>query len=313
MIKNKRWGKKIEDKRDWKQYQKELVTRHEIYLDLDFAENWDKELIELNKCKKGAPYKFPTSYIQLQAFWLEKFPSRGVEGISKKLCEANLLPDYNDHSTIMRRVKKLNLKFNIPKGVHLNIGTDGSGFKQDNAGEYFQNTYGKERKKYAKVVITATKEEILAVDVYIEKKGGDNEIKVAIRHIIEIQKNGGIIDKVYDDGAFDVKKYYNFLETNDIESAIRPRSDATTKSKGSLRRKKEVIKFKKLGYKDWAKEKEYGHRWPMTEGHFSAIKVGYGEKTRARKEENVLIELRRKVWIYNEVKKYGKIRCGAMV
>ena len=109
------------------------------------------------------------------------------------------------------------------------------------------------------------------------------------------------------DGAFDVKDFFNFLEKNDIESAIRNRSNASTKAKGSMRRKKEVLKFKELGYKKWAEEKEYGMRWSMTEGHFSAIKRCYSDNSRGKKRKNILLELKRKVWIYNEVRKYGKL------
>ena len=35
--KGKRWGKKREDKRDWKKYNEELVVRGEFLLDLDWV------------------------------------------------------------------------------------------------------------------------------------------------------------------------------------------------------------------------------------------------------------------------------------
>ncbi|MCK5283299.1 MAG: hypothetical protein KAK00_07865, partial [Nanoarchaeota archaeon] len=74
-----------------------------------------------------------------------------------------------------------------------------------------------------------------------------------------------------------------------------------------IQRKKEVLKFKELGYKKWAKEKDYGMRWPMTEGHFSGIKRGYGDCANAKKIENIFLELKRKVWIYDKVRKYGGV------
>jgi hypothetical protein len=307
MAKNKRWGKEFIDKRDHKQYQNEVLKRYEIFLDLDWTKSWDKELIQMNEGKRGAKFQYPNSMIEWQALLVEKFTTRGAESISRKLENFGLIPKCNDHSTIHRRLLRLDLKFDVPKGVAIHEGTDGSGFKMTNGGEYFQDKYGKSRRKFARVIITATKDEILDVDVVVNEKGSLTEPDAGKNHITKIIEDGGIIDKSYNDGAFDTKDFFNFLEKHNIKSAIRNRSDATKKAKGSLRRKKEVIKFKELGYKEWSRITEYGMRWPMTEGHFSAIKRCYGENSRGKKTENILIELKRKVWIYNKVKKYGRL------
>lgn len=79
----------------------------------------------------------------------------------------NLIPQCNDHATIHRRILEMNLEFKTPKGVKLKVGTDGSGMKITNSGEYFQSKYGKSRRKIAKLIITATKDDILAVDVFV--------------------------------------------------------------------------------------------------------------------------------------------------
>ena len=306
MVKNKRWGKEFEDKRDHKAYQAELLRRYEIYLDLEWVALWGDELIEMNTGKKGAPFEYPNSMIKYQSLLVEKFSTRGAEAITRKLEGFNLIPKCNDHATIHRRVLKMDLKFAIPKGVEIHEGTDGSGFKMTNSGEYFQDKYGKARRKFARVIITATKDDILAVEVVVNEKGSLSEPNVAKKHLTSIIEQGGNVVKSYDDGAFDVRDFFNFLEQYEIESAIRNRSNASTKARGSMRRKKEVLKFKELGYKDWAKEKNYGMRWPMTEGHFSGIKRGYGDCANAKKIGNVLLELKRKVWIYYRVRKYGK-------
>lgn len=307
MAKTERWGKPFEDKRDWQHYNDELVKRHEIYLDLDWVATWVPELAEMNKGKRGAPYQFPNSMITFQAFLVEKFTTRGAEAITRKLESFDVIPRYNDHATIHRRVLKMGLEFDIPKGK-LETGTDGSGMKMTNAGEYFQATYGKTQRKFAKVVITATKEDILAVDVVICEKGNASEVHIGEKHLEEIISKGGEIVKVYNDGAFDSRSYFNTLQKHNIASAIRIRANASTKSRGSYRRKKEVLLFKELGYTQWSKTSGYGHRWPKTEGHFSGLKRGYGDAARAKKRENVLIEIKRKVWIYDQVRKYGRIK-----
>lgn len=308
MTTTKRWGSVFEDKRDWKQYQDELVKRYEIYLDLEWVASWDSELKLMNKGKRGSPFQFPNSMITFQAFFVEKFTTRGAEAITRKLESYKLIPQGNDHATIHRRILKMSLAFATPKRVELHVGTDGSGMKMTNAGEYFQDKYGKARRKFAKLIITATKDDILAVDVVVCEKGKASEPKIAEQQLTAIITNEGQIEKVYDDGAFDTRPYFNFLEKNNIESAIRIRANATTKSGGSYRRKKEVLEFKELEFKDWSKKKDYGQRWPMTEGHFSGIKRGYGDNARAKKAENILKEIKRKVWIYDQVRKYGRTK-----
>lgn len=159
-----------------------------------------------------------------------------------------------------RRVLKLDLKFKIPQGVEIHEGTDRSGFKMTNGGEYFQDKYGKTRRKFVRVIVTATKDDILDVDVVVNEKGPLSESQAAKKHLKKIIEKGGNVKKSYDDGAFYVKDFFNFLEERCIESAICNRSDASTNANGSIRRKKEVLKFKEIGYKEWAKEKDYGMR-----------------------------------------------------
>ena len=146
MTKNERWGKQFIDKRDHKAYQAELLRRYGIYLDLEWVDSWEDELVEMNAGKLGKPYEYPPSMIIYQSLLVEKFSTRGAEAITRKLEEFKLIPKCNDHATIHRRVQKIDLKFAIPKGIEIHEGTDGSGFKMTNAGEYFQDKYGKTRR-----------------------------------------------------------------------------------------------------------------------------------------------------------------------
>jgi hypothetical protein len=66
-------------------------------------------------------------------------------------------------------------------------------------------------------------------------------------------------------------------------------------------RKKHVLEYKKLGYKKWAKEKEYGVQWLCAERIFSAVKRIFGEFVRAVKR-NAYHEAKLKFWAYNQIK-----------
>lgn len=102
-----------------------------------------------------------------------------------------------------------------------------------------------------------------------------------------------------------MKYPFNLCEKHNIETAIKIRKNARTRSKGSSRRRKEVVEYKRLGHKDWVKEKQYGLRWPASEGIFSADKRIFGEIVRATKKRNMYQEIKLKFWAYNKLKEIG--------
>ena len=67
-MKHMRWGKKFEDKRDWKEYNETLVRRGELYLSLGFLDSWDDELAKMNAGKRGAPFSYPDQFVAFMGF-----------------------------------------------------------------------------------------------------------------------------------------------------------------------------------------------------------------------------------------------------
>lgn len=303
----KRWGKKFVDKRDWIKYNEELALRGEFYLELDWIKSWDKELEQMNDGKVGAQYEFPESLIRLQAVWHQWIDYRGIEGITRKLVEVAKLPEFNDYSTISRRVNKTKIEFKLPQGGSCCMSTDGSGMKFENAGEYRARMYGKKRKKYIKVTVSAdpTNKKILDCNVSVEGEGL-SEPEVAMEHMESLLLQGITVKKFWGDGSFDTHDIFAFLEHNEIEPAVKIRKNAKPEE-GDCLRNREMNAIKK-GYKKWAKERQYGIRWLGTEGIFSAVKRKFGEKTRSTKIENALNEAKRKFWVYDEMKEYVKER-----
>ena len=306
MVKNERWGKEFIDIRDWKVVNENLVVRGEFLLDMGWVKSWDNELQQMNGGKRGAPFEFPESLIRLQAVWGQWVDYRGLKGITKKLCEHGLIPKYNDFSTIQRRVTKMEVEFELPKEGNVSVSTDGSGMKAGNSGEYRERLYGKGRKKSIKVIISADpiKKKLLDCEVFIEGEG-DSEPEVALSHLERLIELGFNINKFWGDGAFDTLDLFNFLAKHYIESAIKPRTFTTCDKPESQARKKEVEEFNKKGYKKWAKEKEYGRRWTGTEGIFSGVKRKFGENVRSTKIDNMLKEVKRKFWAYEQMQNYA--------
>jgi hypothetical protein len=302
----KRWGKKRTFVRNWKEYNEELVRRGTFYLGLEWVKNWNKELAEMNENKVGRPFKFPESLIKLQAVWQQFVDYRGVEGITRSVYELGGLPAYNDFSTVNRRVNKLTITFDFPANKNIYVACDGSGMKLNMSGEYFYEKYGDGKKKFIKVTISANPfdKDIYKVDVSLEGEEL-SEPDVAMTHIAELTAEGSTVKKFWGDGAFDVHELFDLLDFYNIESAIKIRENAIIDPGGSVRRGIEVAKFKELGYQKWAEEKRYGRRWTGTEGIFSAVKKKFGERTKAKTEENMIREVKRKFWAYERMRKYA--------
>ena len=62
---SRRRGKHYIDKRNWQQYNEELVIRGKMIFDMDFTDQWESELKNMNMGKRGSPYLFPRSFMNL--------------------------------------------------------------------------------------------------------------------------------------------------------------------------------------------------------------------------------------------------------
>jgi len=308
MAKQQRWGKKVAYIRDWRKTNEIYVQKATFYLEFNWAKNWNKELAEMNLGKRGKPYQFPNSLIKLQAVWLNFFSYRGAQGITEKFVEFSLLPNSNDYSTIQRRVINLDMDVPKPRGKEISVSTDGSGTKMNMNGEYFEQMYGKgERKKFIKVVISGDpfQKDILKIEASLEGEG-NSEPEIAEKQMNRLLEEGYNIKKFFGDGAFPTHRLFDFCDQHKIKTAIKIGKSANPEVKGSWRRSLEVKKYKKLGYKKWAEQKEYGRRWTGTEGIFSAVKKMYGENVRAHKIDNMCLEAERKFWAYQLIKRYAE-------
>lgn len=309
-LRSNRWGAEYKDNRNWPEYNEQLVVRGEFYIDLGFVKDWKKDLIRMNKGKRGGQFKFPDSFIKWEAIWKQWLDYRGLEGVARSLARLGLIPESNDYTTIWTRVHNMIPEISLPSETDLEVGTDGSGLKSNNAGEYRVLKYGdKKKKKYLVVVITADvkNKKLLKVDAYIQKKR-KSEPKVAVKHIRDLKKKGKKPTKFYGDGSFDTNDMFRELHKSNTESAIKIRKNAdTSRRRGCRRRRDEIRQFRNLGYKQWAKTKSYGLRWAL-EGIFSSVKRKFGENTVARKRDSLVAEGIQRFWAYDTLSNYPKNR-----
>ncbi|MBU1202289.1 MAG: IS5 family transposase [Nanoarchaeota archaeon] len=227
------------------------------------------------------------------------FDYRSIQGICQSLANKILGFPVNHYSNVCRRINDLTLtlpEIDFDKPIY--VGNDGSGIKVSNRGEWMRQKW-QVRRGWIKAVITMDVENKKLLEIEVFEKG-DSEPDIFERHIKTLIKKGATIKKACGDGAHDKRKLFNTLEKYKIEQAIKIRSNASTKARGSISRAREVRKYKELGYEKWVKEKKYGMRW-ATEGKFSSIKRKFGEYVRSTKKNNMIKEAERKFVLYEKM------------
>jgi len=112
MVNRKRCGKRYEEKRDWKAYNKKLIKRGEFYINPRFLNTRNEEIKEMNHRKEGNPYLYPDFMVEfLTILHVKSFDYRALEGVMTALS-----PKFNNfpvisYTQICRRVNKLDVDF----------------------------------------------------------------------------------------------------------------------------------------------------------------------------------------------------------
>lgn len=300
--KHKRWGRKFNDSRDWQEYNEHLIKRGEYFLAFDFVEGWNDELSAINCGKVGAPYQFPNTLIKLQALWHAKqLPYRMIEGITRDLAQMGHLPEYNDYSTVNRRVNEMDYCLAPPQSNDMVIFSDSTGMQTVNGGEYLREKYGKKNRRWIQIILLgdAKHHEPISYEIRLIPA---SEPESTERQLITLLKKGADIIAAGGDGALDDKHLWNFCNNRGIKPIIKPDQNARDDTDCATRNQEVKLK-NKLGYKKWSKQRGYGLRWTATEGVFSAIKRIFGEQVKATSEKGMLQEAACKIWAYQRMQR----------
>jgi len=303
MIKTKqnRWKSKYVDKRNWKIYHEELILQGEFFFDLQFLENWDKELVMMNEGKRGSPYQYPNSLFNWLSPIYSFLSSRKLEGIMNQL--EHFIPRLKscDHSTIIARLNQLDLVPDFDRTKAYRVATDSTGNKLTNRGEYITKKWRVQR-DWVKVsiVIDRFTKELLDVEVALDKEASDS--KLAKKHLANLQ-DVKIIDFAAD-GAYYEEALYKYLKKNNILPVIKMPKNASNKGLDPMH--VAVREMERLGgYNPWRDKYGYGHRWNI-EGYNSSTKRCFGEVCRMHNKENCFKEAKMKFINNERMKKYAQ-------
>lgn len=282
--------------RNWPEYNQKLVKRGEYYINPRFLESWNKEIKQMNAGKIGNPYLYPESMIEFLAIL-------HCKGNDYRTCEGVLIAiseNYKfefpviSYTQICRRVNNLDINFEINE-ENLITAADGSGEKSTKRGGWMREKW-KIKKGWIKVIILGTPDGKI-VDIRVGTETLDE--RASVRGLI--RKNHRKIKKIILDGLHDCRKTFDLCEKYKIETAIKIRKNAQTKAKGSPRRRREVLFYQSMTHKEWVKAKNYGMRWPASEGIFSRQKTIFGEYVAAKKKRNMYHEVKMKFWAVNKL------------
>jgi hypothetical protein len=302
MVKTKqnRWKSKYIDNRNWKRYHDELILQGEFFFDLQFLENWDKELDKMNKSKKGRKYLYPNSLFKWLSPLYSFLSSRKLEGVLNKISHHIPRLKSCDHSTIIERLNQLNLNPDFDRSKSYRIAVDSTGNKLTNRGEYISKKW-RVRRDWVKVsiVIDRFTQELLDVEVALDVEASDS--KLAKKHLANLQDVK--IEDFSGDGAYYNNELYRLLALRNIQPVIKMPKNAKS---GFGPMHSQVRKMKELGgFENWKDKYKYGHRWNI-EGYNSSTKRTFGECLRMHNKENCFKEAKMKFVNNERMKKYAK-------
>ncbi|BAB59282.1 TVG0147168 [Thermoplasma volcanium GSS1] len=137
-----RWGKHFKDGRNWPGYNEELVIRSTFLFNLDFVQQWDQEVTNMNRGKRGSPYLFPESFMKFMMMWKQFLDYRALEGMARSLADMKKIPQYGYYTTVWHRIHDMKPTLDISDLRYADLGTDGTGLKTNNARSYRIMKYG---------------------------------------------------------------------------------------------------------------------------------------------------------------------------
>lgn len=172
MAQMRRWGKEYVDKRNWKEYNESLVRRGEILVDFDILDEWEDGLRDINKSKKGRPFRYPEAYMRLLAYLhvLFHLPFRQEEGFIKTLSRYVDGLEAPDWSTIWERTKSLDMKLDgVNTNEPISISLDSSGIKVSNSGDWIRKKW-KVKRGYLKIHLAVDAKSKQAVSMQVTEE-----------------------------------------------------------------------------------------------------------------------------------------------
>jgi IS5 family transposase len=213
-----------------------------------------------------------------------------------------------DHSTVSRRLGKLNIQLPIvPKSGARHVVVDSTGVKVYGEGEWKTRQHGVSKRRTWRKLHVAVDEasgEILNVTV-TTNDFNDGEVLPELLDGIE-----GEIEQVSADGAYDQRQAYDAIRERQAKAAIPPRKGAKIWQHGNSKaerhnRDENLRHIRKHGRKAWKQDSNY-HRRSISETTMFRFKTIFGSQLSARTFDNQAVELFIKCAVLNRMIQIAK-------
>jgi len=292
-------GLSTKKKRNWREYNEELVRRGELLFDPAFLSGWRSDLESSNEGKEGARYRYPACLMSmLAAIHVYLLPYRQLEGFVRVFAEhveavKGVIPDY---TTIWWRVSrvKVDIDPSVDRRKDVTIAVDSTGIKVSNRGEWIRHKWSVKRgfiKFHVAVDVRTGK--MLSVEVTKE----DTPDGRMLEPLVQQASSRANVARVMGDGAYDSRSNFRYLHSERIEPVIKVRRSSSHRAMGCMPRKL-VVEEQLSDYERWRERHDYGKRW-MVESAISSFKRAFGEHVTSVKWRYMVNELLLKASVYN--------------
>ena len=277
--------------RNWSEYNHGLKQRGSLtfWIDEKVLSQW---MTTEKTGKKGASNLFSDqaiiTFMTLKCLF--QLAGRQTQGLLESLFSLmNIDLPVPDHSTVSRRMGKLQIKIPVTKQDQpRHVVIDSTGIKVYGEGEWKTRTHGvSKRRTWRKLhlAVDETSGEILVAEVTTNDYH-DSEIFPELLSNIE-----GEIEQVSADGAYDTQGCYEQIEKEKAKATIPPQHNAKKSKKKVLEQRNKIIeRIEEVGRKQWKQESGY-HRRSLSETAMFRLKRIFGGKLSSREFENQAVEI----------------------
>ena len=281
------WKKVEPIYRDWARYNDNLAVRGAKLADLSWLHTYESDLARMNEGKRGAPYKY-TPGVQ----------TRAMEGILASIMGLFGL-EAPDHSTIWLRVLEIRRDLDGPE-LSAVCAADSSGLSVGVRGEWIRDKWGHPARGYVKIHVLADAETHMIAG-YLVTDDHAADVNHLLPLVDDALSRGCAPDYVIADSAYDAAYNWDGMQERGIAYTAMLRKKGIEKTKLTPQGRAR-FEYGRMGEEAWKASRRYGLR-SHVEGTFSDFKRMFGPFVRARKYDNMVKEVERKLALFNMLKR----------
>jgi hypothetical protein len=281
--------------RNWSEYNAGLKTRGSLtfWIEESVLEQW---VVEELSGKAGASVLYSHLAIQTMATVkaIYRLAGRQCQGFLESIFELMGIDlPVPDHSTLSRRIGKLNIELPIvPKAGARHVVVDSTGLKVYGEGEWKTRQHGVSKRRTWRKLHLGVDEatgEIVAM-VVTTNDVADGQVLEDLLEQIDDE-----VEQVSTDGAYDHRHCYDEIDARGAKAVIPPRKDAKIWQHGNSKdkphqRDENLRSIRKHGRKRWKRDSGY-HRRSIAETTMFRFKTIFGGNLSARQFDNQAVEL----------------------